>query len=1593
MKKIYIYISLFVFAALTLGCSKEVDIQDELPDKDEIVATGDGETITVTLSVPESEDTKTTLGAKDGNSYPVLWSAGDVITLNGTAATEFTPASGNSSATAKFYAGKDAQGHGKAFNSPYNFLYLGVAGQSNQVTFPSTQAYVAGGFDPAAMPMYASLAARTDNVTFSHVASLLKFSFTGSKKIDSVTLTAADGTKSLSGTFTIGAGSNGVLNGSLTPASGGGAINYNFGGHIQLSDDPFVFYVAIPAGTYEGGITLTVVDNNSGHMNITVMDSDDTKTIAAGRVREFNNVVYVQEKDAHLKMIWNLTTFQEFVEAVAGPNGDKTLNARLTPSDPSINLSSIAGSFASIEDYKGTFDGNGKTLDFGTSTATQPLFADLQGVVKNLTVKAKIEATASDSYHWGIFAKQIIPSIEVDDAPGLQNCTTASGSSITWTPSSAISSYMTLGGLVGNNNGGTITGCTNNATVTFANNGVSNGNQPSIGGVVGRTQKGGDLKTQGDISNCTNYGTVVCAAEFSQNIYIGGVIGYQVEKAESMSGCVNHGLVKVASTASTGAALQLGGVAGMAKGVMENCTNASDGVVTSEACSVTTYLNQGGVVGRLNNDAGLTYETLTNAGTLNVAATGSSSGAYVGGVVGRANEGAVLNGITNSGSINYTADSDVKTFIGGVTADNTNNSLVNCHSTGGAISYTGISLGTPSGANCYIGGIVAYSTKPITNCTNAMAVEMGGAYSPASDKYWAVGGIVAQMGANQPITSCLNTGNISFSLQIGGSKGYSFLGGVAGRSDGDIIDSSNGGTVTFSGKNDAQNPMIGGLVGDTVNDSGVTISGKYSTASATNYGNVVVNTSAQSKKWVYVGGIAGRGRATITATNAGQINVTNLTCTRFYLGGIAGTNTVALGSGCANLADGDITVSGLTVNEYYYIGGVVGLNSAAVTGNNAGDVIVTNGSTSVKSLFLGGVVGRGEANISSCTNTGAVSNGCPVTTADSYLQVGGVVGYNNGSSEVSSCHNTGNVSNSGNCNGYLYIGGITSEADALVSNCYNTGSVTNSGNSGNGKWIAIGGVVGFLGGANLTSCSNGTSSAAGGTVSNSGTSNEDVCIGGVVGTNDGYTLTTCYNKGAVTNTGNSNSGYNVNIGGLVGWSSAGSSYASTCYNTGAISNTGIGSNSSAPGVRMGGLFGCAKGLHSMSGSSCYNNGTVTENSSSSIAYIGGICGFYLDADGQVEATSFAGIQNRSSGTITMSGTHHTAVAGGVLGSTDYSVSLSTCSNAGAINYTNCITDNVRVGGILGVTGGSGVPNISGTDSSHWTINTGNIKFTTCTVADQVTAGGIFGSWENDVAATIQYCKNSGTITTNTQGTNSEDICTENMSYFSYVAGIGTCTDGGKGKTFTHCQNTGDIKLYFQSKHRVGGITAMCVIPPSYCDVQADLIVGMPGTPNEGNGGIGGIAAVLYDSSHSSLTFNNLYFNGNVRAEYNHGDKRSYITGLLAARPSNTGTTLTFNNCKVGGEIYCNQWSGWYRSGLFIGHNIASSNLANAHTINCSGCQVLTGTIVQYGTGVDTITSNVTYRQAVGNTGPNSSQSGTVSGISVVNSISPNIAFN
>ena len=1240
MKKIYTYISLVALAAISAGCAKElVNPEDLLTDsnKTELV---NGE-LTVQLSVPASANTKTVLGLKNGDTYPVYWSPEDVITLNGTAATEFTPSDDNKTATAKFKLA--------SLSAPYNFLYGGVSGTSNQVSFPSTQNYVEGSFDPAAMPMYASVNDLKENVTFSHVASLLKFSFTGTNQISSINLSA--GNAALAGNFTIGT-TDGVLDGTLTSGATNSNLVYNFGGDKQLSQTPFVFYVAVPAGTYTDGITLEILDNDSGHMTVKVMASEETATIAAGKVREFENVVYTPTKELNLIQINSEATLQQFASRVAA--GETTLNARVTADF------TVSSSWTPVADYKGIFEGNSKTI----TGLDQPLFDVLGGVVKNLTLNSTITATDADDRNWGMFAKQLYPSVEVDDVAGLQNCT-AQGS-LTYTPASALEKECQIAGLLGNNKGGAVTNCINEATVTLADNGETNSSQASVGGVVGRTQKGGDLSAQGDISDCTNKGEVVCNAKLSENVYIGGVLGYQVESNEYISGCVNNGLVTLGSTFSTSKALHLGGVIGLGKGKIENCTNGTNGVVTSEdGCTGGSYICQGGVVGRLNNTS-RTYSGLTNAGNIIAYAAGAGTGSYIGGTVGRCDEGA---------------------------------SLSDCTNTGGKLEYLGATETCP----LHIGGIVGQSKGTVTSCTNATSILFNADYKlNSSGKYLSIGGVVGRQNANVEISNNINTAAVTYD---GYAAGYVALGGIVGYCDGPISGGENSGTVSFTGQANTQNVPIGGIAARTPGSkSGDRITG------VKNSGNIIINTTTQTKKELFVGGIVGHHQsANVSATNTGKVEVTSLTCSLLSLGGLVGK------------ADG----------------------SGLVSGNNEGEIVTGESCTINGDIYMGGVVGQARMPVASSVNSGAIISGGSTTATKSYLQVGGVVGWSHSAGPISDCQNAGDVTNTGNSKGYIYVGGVTSESAAEISNSYNTATITNSGECA-GSYTendvkkccdnSVGGVAGVNNNTTFTSCYNT------GEVINTGYSGGGIFVGGVAGKSKAGTFVTCYNTGAITNEGQAYDSLvacDVAIGGVAGYLTEGANILTGTesaynYNNGTITDSSVSTyvgiagcvgfvngegselsylqNLSEGDVRMnnndrirlfvGGTVGCS---HTPSITMDYasNAGEVkfTAITISTAVFVGGVLGgFYAANDDQKEwELTFTGLTN--SGQIacwndgdktganlaakSKSATGYSYI-GGISGVGDnYSKDFFNCTNTGRIAVYNQL--KTRLGGVLGYT--------------------------------------------------------------------------------------------------------------------------------------------------------------------------------------------------------------------------------------------------------------------------------------------------------------------
>ena len=207
------------------------------------------------------------------------------------------------------------------------------------------------------------------------------------------------------------------------------------------------------------------------------------------------------------------------------------------------------------------------------------------------------------------------------------------------TVSGTVSGGMYVGGVVGDNNGGTVENCHNIGEVS--------GNR--VGGVVG-------YNNGGTVKDLTVSGTV------SGDMYVGGVVG--LNGNGSVENCYNTGNVSGPDSVNGETTVNAGGVGGVvgyngSSSTVENCYNTGNVSVTSSDIS-----NVGGVVGR--NDEG----HVTNCyNTGEVSGPDSGSDNNVGGVVGYNNGGSVT-------GCYYQIDKGATVGIGGTTGDNSSQTEV-----------------------------------------------------------------------------------------------------------------------------------------------------------------------------------------------------------------------------------------------------------------------------------------------------------------------------------------------------------------------------------------------------------------------------------------------------------------------------------------------------------------------------------------------------------------------------------------------------------------------------------------------------------------------------------------------------------------------------------------------------------------------------------------------------------------------------------------------------------------------------------------------------------------------------------------------------
>lgn len=216
------------------------------PDKAESEIPSDGGTV---LTAVIGTDTRTMLGDKVGKEYPILWTEGDKINVNGESSSDTVIKEGSKQASFTF---------GKEMSAPYSAVYPASAYKSDGViTIPSTQSYKAGSFDPASSVMCSYSRGET-TLTFHHLMAYLKLSFNTESDKDNIKSISVKsvGNEAMSGDFNVD-----FEKSALSPvAENASAVVMDCGKEGVAPGTPVI--VAIPALNYKSGLQITTVDVN-----------------------------------------------------------------------------------------------------------------------------------------------------------------------------------------------------------------------------------------------------------------------------------------------------------------------------------------------------------------------------------------------------------------------------------------------------------------------------------------------------------------------------------------------------------------------------------------------------------------------------------------------------------------------------------------------------------------------------------------------------------------------------------------------------------------------------------------------------------------------------------------------------------------------------------------------------------------------------------------------------------------------------------------------------------------------------------------------------------------------------------------------------------------------------------------------------------------------------------------------------------------------------------------------------------------------------------------------------------------------------------
>ena len=877
--------------------------------------TNGGAQTTIAISLEES---RTQLGEKAGDLYPLYWSEGDQISINGVASTALS-ANEAGSAVATF----SVTGELKA---PYCIAY--PAANAGEVVFAAQQSYVEGTFSNGASTMY-GYSENGEGISMNHLTGVLKVGVVGEHKLVLAQVSTADRAP-IAGQFTLDF-TTGEL--AATTASKE-VIEYSFGEGVQLSSEATYLHLAVPAGVYDE-LYVTLYDADGGVMYATVK-AGDSKPLAVGKVREFsNNIVYAPS--ANVYVIRDKESLKGFAAAVNEAGSAYTTDALLvadvdmTGEDwTSINWKSASAADGGAQ--LATFHGNG----YAIKGLNAPLFDTLTANIKGLHLRdVNINETARPNV--GSLARWLRAS-KVGEAiakPLISHCSTTGQITIEcnefiYDENRELAAYgpFSAGGLIATCLTADIEDCVNEIDMDIKRVVASSNTTaiyPWIGGIVGYIEaidRTGDsytaelcsnlrrLENKGDIKYHDPQETFSTSAYSKLQAAVGGILGANATKSYScaMQDLVNRG--NISMSGKTGGNTYLGGIAGRPE--TADARNWYNYGKISQTEGAARVLYCGGAVGYSATALENNYTNIHNYGTVEVKNIDFLS-ICVGGIFGATLSNSAyektnrMSNLTNNASVTV---ADVKQLtghttagyfrIGGVAGWIQHNLEDAVNNKEGVVTITNASLyNNETALNCFcVGGVVGYKTVFYTDrCTNHAEINVDATTSTVDDTMAKATNVRMNIGGclgwknDTTGDECVNNGNINVS---GSYVGRLCVGGVVGVGNTSYSSTTwrsnvwtnltNNGDVTIKDGTLAQHvASIGGIMGWT--QAGV--------ENATNNGDVYIGTGYKACNENHFSTMFAYVAKTTTnfknVTNKGNLTIANMAYTAVvYAGGLFG---------------------------------------------------------------------------------------------------------------------------------------------------------------------------------------------------------------------------------------------------------------------------------------------------------------------------------------------------------------------------------------------------------------------------------------------------------------------------------------------------------------------------------------------------------------------------------------------------------------------------------------------------------------------------------------------------------------------------------